>query len=448
MDKKFWKKVIIIGLPVAIQNLINTIVNVIDTFMIGSLGEEYVSALGLANKVFFVVSLLIFGIVSGCSVLLSQYYGKKDEKNLNKTFGFMTMLAVGGSLIFVLMALIAPRMLMNIFTESELLVDIGASYLRIVAVSYLFTSFSMAATGLFRSINKTKMPMIFTFISVFVNVFFNYMFIFGNFGAPALKANGAAIGTIIARAVEFICMLIYMIFGKRDIKLDVKEMVKIDKITVSKNMRFAIPVIINEFGWGLGTTMYSVIYGHMDDNVVAAMTIASALQDLVYALLFGVSTACSVIVGNQLGANELDDAEKSAKRLLIAGVGISIVLAGTLLLLVRPYLMLYKTTEIVSDYIFKVCIVYAALMPARTINLILIVGILRSGGDTIFCMIVELAALWAYAIPLGSIGAFGFHLEIVWVYLMLESEQLLKNVVCFIRYKQRKWVKNIVLTEA
>lgn len=448
MDKKFWKKVIIIGLPVAIQNLINTIVNVIDTFMIGSLGEEYVSALGLANKVFFVVSLLIFGIVSGCSVLLSQYYGKKDEKNLNKTFGFMTMLAVGGSLIFFLMALIAPRLLMNIFTQSEELISIGSSYLRIVSVSYLFTSFSMSATGLFRSINKTRMPMVFTFISVFVNVFFNYMFIFGNFGAPALKSDGAAIGTIIARAVEFSCMVIYMIFGKRDVKLSVVEMVKIDKEIVVKNMRFALPVIINEFGWGLGTTMYSVIYGHMDDNVVAAMTIASALQDLVYALLFGVSSACSVIVGNQLGADELDEAEKSARRLLITGIIFSMILAGALLLLVRPYLMLYKTTEIVSDYIFKVCIVYAALMPARTINLMFIVGILRSGGDTIFCMVVELAALWAYAIPFGAIGAFGFHLEIVWVYLMLESEQLLKNVVCFIRYKQKKWVKNIVVSEA
>ena len=447
MDKRFWKKAIIIGVPVALQNLINTIVNVIDTFMIGSLGDEYVSALGLANKVFFVVSLLIFGISSGCSVLLSQYYGKRDEKNLNKTFGFMTMMALGGSFIFFIMALIAPSFLMNIFTKSENLIKIGSSYLRIVAVSYLFTAFSMAATGLFRSINKTRWPMMFTLLSVLVNVFFNFMFIFGNMGAPKLGSDGAAIGTIIARFVEFLCMILYMIFGKRDIKLSIHQMLKIDKEIVKKNLRFAIPVIINEFGWGLGTTMYSVIYGHMNDDVVAAMTIASALQDLVYALLFGVSTACSVIVGNQLGANELEEAQKSARSLMIAGILLSIVLGGILLVLVRPYLMLYKTTDLVSDYIFKVCIVYALLMPARCFNLINIVGILRSGGDTVFCMVLELLSLWVYAIPFGCLGAFGLKLDIWWVYLMMESEQLLKVVAGTIRYRQKKWVRNIVISE-
>ncbi len=445
MNKLFWKKVLIIGVPVALQNLINTFVNVIDTFMIGSLGEEYVSAIGLASKVFFVLNLLVFGIVSGCSVLLSQYFGKKDDENLNKTFGFLVSMSLGASIIFFIFSVAMPNVLMRIFTNSDTLIEIGAPYLRIVGISYIFTSLSLASTGLFRSVNKTRAPMIFTLISVLINVFFNFCFIYGKLGMPELKGDGAALATVIARFVEFGCMIIYMLFFRKNINLSFRQMILIDKNTVKKTLRFAIPVIINEFGWGLGTTMYSVIYGHMSDDVVAAMTIASALQDLVYALLFGVSTACAVIVGNQLGANQLDEAKKTAKTLVIAGIILSAILGGVLILLIRPYLNLYKTTDIVSTYITRVCIVYAVTMPFRTFNLINIVGILRSGGDTVFCMLMELGSLWLFGIPMGCLGAFGLHLEITWVFLMLESEQFLKAIIGTIRYKQYKWVKNLVM---
>lgn len=436
-----------IGLPVSIQNLINTVVNMVDTFMIGSLGDDYVSAVGLANKVFFVLNLLIFGIGSGCSVLLSQYYGKRDDKNLNRTFGFMMALSLIGSFIFFILAVSIPGALMRIFTESEALITIGSSYLRIVSVSYVFTAFSMAVGAMLRSINKTRAPMIFTIISVFINVFFNFIFIFGKMGAPVMNADGAAIGTIIARFVEFMCILFYLIFAKRDVKLEIKEIVHINKETIKKNLKFALPVIVNEVGWGLGTTMYSVIYGHMGDEVVASMTIATALEDLVYALLFGVSTACAVIVGNQLGSNDLEKAEKSAVKLLICGIVLSAVLAGILVLVVNPYIMLYKTTDVVASNIRKVCIAYAIMMPARTFNLIMIVGILRSGGDTLFCMIMELTCLWGIGVSLGAIGAFLLNLDVLWVFVLCETEQLVKVVIGFIRYRQKKWVKNIVIKD-
>ena len=433
MNKSFWKKVLIIGLPVSIQNLINTTVNMVDTFMIGSLGDDYVSAVGLASKIFFVMNLLIFGIVSGCSVLLSQYYGKRDDANLNKTFGFMTILALIGSLIFFILAIAIPNALMHIFTDSENLINIGAPYLKIVSISYLFTAFSMSASAMLRSINKTRAPMIFTIISVLVNVLFNYLLIFGQLGLPMMKANGAAIGTIIARTVEFLLILFYLIFAKRDVKLSFKEMINFDKENIKKIFKFALPVIINELGWGLGTTMYSVIYGHMSDDVVAAMTISTALQDMVYALLFGVSTACSVIVGNQLGANELEEAEKTAKKLLISGIILSAILGVILVSLINPYIMLYKANETVVDDIRRVCIAYAILMPIKTFNLIMIVGILRSGGDTLFCMIMELSCLWFVGLTLGALGAFVFKLDVLYVFLLFETEQVLKVIIGLLR---------------
>ncbi len=448
MNKRFWKKVLIIGLPVSIQNLINTTVNMVDTFMIGSLGDDYVSAVGLASKVFFVMNLLIFGIVSGSSVLLSQYYGKRDDENLNKTFGFMMLLSLLGSLLFFIFAMAIPDSLMRIFTTSDTLIEIGAPYLRIVSISYIFTAFSMAASAMLRCINKTKAPMLFSSISVLVNVLFNYLFIFGKLGITPLEANGAAVGTIIARVVEFISILLYLIFAKRDVKLNIKEMINIDKETIKKNFRFALPVIINELGWGLGTTLYSVVYGHMSNDVVAAMTIATALEDLVWALLFGVSTACSVIVGNQLGANDLKGAEVTAKKLLIFGLILSALLGGIMLAIIEPYIMLYNASDVVMTYIRRVCIAYAILMPARTFNLIMIVGILRSGGDTLFCMIMELSCLWGVGLLSGTIGAFVFNLDVLFVYLLFESEQIIKIIIGFFRYKQKKWVRNIAIKEA
>ncbi|MCR5646947.1 MAG: MATE family efflux transporter [Acholeplasmatales bacterium] len=448
MNKRFWKKVLIIGLPVSIQNLINTTVNMVDTFMIGSLGDDYVSAVGLASKVFFVMNLLIFGIVSGSSVLLSQYYGKRDDENLNKTFGFMMLLSLLGSLLFFILAMAIPDSLMRIFTTSDTLIEIGAPYLRIVSISYIFTAFSMAASAMLRCINKTKAPMLFSSISVLVNVLFNYLFIFGKLGITPLEANGAAVGTIIARVVEFISILLYLLFAKRDVKLNIKEMINIDKETIKKNFRFALPVIINELGWGLGTTLYSVVYGHMSNDVVAAMTIATALEDLVWALLFGVSTACSVIVGNQLGANDLKGAEVTAKKLLIFGLILSALLGGIMLALIEPYIMLYNASDVVMTYIRRVCIAYAILMPARTFNLIMIVGILRSGGDTLFCMIMELSCLWGVGLLSGAIGAFVFNLDVLFVYLLFESEQIIKIIIGFFRYKQKKWVRNIAIKEA
>ena len=185
--------------------------------------------------------------------------------------------------------------------------------------------------------------------------------------------------------------------------------------------------------------MYSVIYGHMSDDVVAAMTISTALEDLVYALLFGVSTACSVIVGNQLGANDLEGAQKTAKKLLVAGIILSAVLGVVLVLLINPYITLYKANENVIADIKKVCIAYAILMPARTFNLIMIVGILRSGGDTLFSMIMELSSLWGVGLTLGSIGAFVFKLDVLYVFLLFETEQIVKVFVGFIRYRKKKW---------
>lgn len=447
MKKSFWKKVLWIGLPVALQNLINTILNLCDTLMISSLGENFISSVGLANKVFFVFNLLLFGIVSGCSIMASQFYGKGDSKGLSKIFGFSLLLSLIGGLLFFIPSVIMPKQIINIFTKSESFIEIGGAYLRIVAVSYVFTSVSMAITGLLKSVNRTRVPMLVTLGCVAVNIFFNYIFIFGKFGAPRLEANGAAIGTIISRFIEMIILICYLIFSEKDFRLKIKEMFRFESKFCKYAIVLAAPVIINEFAWGLGTTIYSVIYGHMSDDVVTAMTIATLLQDLVYAFLLGISNATAIIIGNELGAKEFDKSKVTARKLLRANFIFGFILSGVLLSTMYAYTSIYQeVTPTVLKYVIQVSIVYACFLPFKAFNLTNICGVLRSGGDTIFCMLLDLIGVWCVAIPLGCLGAFGLNLGIGFVFAFILSEEVLKLIVGFIRYRKQKWIRDITVS--
>lgn len=444
MKKGFWKKVAWIGIPVAIQNLINTILNMCDTLMLTSLGEEFISSVGLANKIFFVFNLLAFGCISGCGILTSQYYGKGDSKGINKSFGFSLILSVLSAVIFFVPAIICPNFLLGLFTKSSGLIEIGGSYLRIVAISYIFTAISMSITGLLKSVNKTRAPMFVTLGCVVINVGINYLLIFGKLGFPRLEANGAAIGTVVARFIEVLALLIYLIFTKKDFVLKIKEMFMLDKIFIVETIKMSTPVIINEFSWGLGTTIYSVIYGHMDDNVVAAMTISSAFQDIAWAFLMGISNACAIIVGNELGANEFVSAKKTASRLLKTNVIISFIIGVVLLSTMDLYIGFYDNiSDIVKSYIIYINIIFVCYLPFKAFNLTNVCGILRSGGDTVFCMLLDICGVWLIGIPLGLITAFGLGKGIIIVFTTILSEEIVKLFVSFHRYKKYKWVRNI-----
>ncbi len=444
MDKSFWRRVAIIGIPVALSSLIGTVLNMLDIFMIGNFGDDYVSAVGLANKVFFVLNLLLIGIVSGSAILISQYYGKGDEEGINKVFGFSLIFSALGGLIFFLLAYFMPDNLMRIFTNDERFIEIGSSYLKIVSISYILTSVSTAITGLLKSVNKTSAPMLITLGCVAINFICNYIFIFGNLGSPVMKADGAALGTVIARSIEIIALTMYCIFTKKSFELHVKRMFSLKLKFILSTFIFILPVLINEFGWGLGTTVYSVIYGHMDETATTTMTIATCIQDLVYVFLLGMSNAAAILIGNELGADKFSDAKRNAKRLLVANTAFGVVLGLILVGIVYPYTLLYPNiSEVVKKYVIYVCIVYAIILPFKAFNITSICGVLRAGGDTIVSMIIDIAGIWTFAIPLGCLGAFVFNLNVVWVFALISLEEVIKLFFSLWRTKQGKWIKNV-----
>ncbi|MBQ8814035.1 MAG: MATE family efflux transporter [Lachnospiraceae bacterium] len=444
-DKRFLAKTAAIALPVAFQSLLNTVVNMIDTMMIGTLGEVSIAAVGLANKVFFVFGLLIFGIASGASVLSAQFWGNHDIKNIRRVQGLSLLIGLGGSLIFVISGLICPEFVMRIFTDSQETIRIGAIYLAIVCVSYPLTAVTNIYTSLLRSTGIVGAPVVISLITILINVCFNYLLIFGKFGFSAMGVAGAAIATLIARIVE--CILIMaLVYGKKTaLAAKFSELFGYSRRFLKEYCRSSLPVVFNEFTWGLGVTMYSLVYGRMidSDSVVAAMTIFETFQNLMQVMVMGLASAAAVVIGNTLGAGDKERAWDEGKKLICLQILVSLVFTVFILLTRSYYAVFYSVSDMVANAVTNLMVIYALYLTSKNVNLMYIVGLFRGGGDTRVGLVLDICGVWVIGVPMAVIGGLVLKLPIWWVYAMVSIEELVKNVVCTWRFKSKKWINNL-----
>lgn len=446
-DKVFLKKAVMIALPVAMQGMLNTIVNLVDNLMIGSLGSTAIASVGLANKVFFVFSLLVFGVASGSGILAAQYWGNRDVKNIRKVLGLGILIALFAAFCFLIPARANPEFMMRIFTTSEGSVAMGASYLAVAALSYPFTAITNTYVAMLRAVNRVKAPVIISCIAIAVNIFFNYTFIFGHFGAPAMGVVGAALATLIARMVESVSIISVVYLGKTPLACHIKELFGYSKDFLRQFFATAAPVIANEFIWGLGTTIYSMAYGRMGDDAVAAITIATTIQDIVVVLFQGLSAATAVILGHELGAGKLKTAEIYAKNFFI--LQFIVTIAGAVFCIATRWgvIGLYGdglSASVAMD-VSRCLIVFACFMPFKMFNYVNIVGVLRSGGDTAVCLLIDTSGVWIIGIPLAFIGGLVLKQPIYVVYAMVMLEEVYKTITGYIRYRQKKWLRNLAV---
>ena len=442
-DGVFLKKAVRIALPVAMQGMLNTIVNLVDTMMIGALGATAIAAVGLANKVFFVFTLLVFGIVSGSGVLAAQYWGNGDIKNIKKVVGLALTLAVAASIAFLVPAVVCPEAVMRIFTASEDAIQVGAGYLTIVALSYPATAVSNTFVAMLRATGRVKAPVVISSCTIFINIFFNYTFIYGNFGAPAMGAAGAALATLMARLAEALSIILVVYLGKAPVAARFKEMFGYSREFLVQFFSTTSPVIANEFIWGLGTTLYSLAYGRMGNDAVAAITIATTIQDIVTVLFQGLSAATAVIMGNEMGAGKLKRAERYAKNFLILQFIVTILGALFCVAIRWQIIGVYNITPEIAESVSRCIIVFALFMPFKMFNYVMVVGILRSGGDTKMCLLLDCSGVWMIGVPMAFLGGlfFGFPIHIVYAMVMLE--EVYKAVFGYWRYRQKKWLRNL-----
>lgn len=444
-DRVFLSKAAKIAFPVAMQGMLNTVVNMIDTMMIGALGSTAIAAVGLANKVFFVMTLLVFGIVSGSGVLAAQFWGNGDIRNIRKVLGLALSMAVGAAVLFLLPSVFCPRLTMRIFTAGEETIRIGAAYLSVVAFSYPFTAASNTCVAMLRAVGQVREPVLISSGTIFINVILNYILIFGKFGAPALGVVGAAIATLIARVVETFALVCVIYGGKSALACSVREMFGYTGIFIRKFFATTAPVIANEFTWGLGVTMYSLVYGRMGDNAVASITVATTVQDILAVLFQGLGAATAVILGNEMGAGNLKKAERYAKNFLILQFLMTVAVAA-FCIATRPLVIaMYRVTGEVAVGVSLCLLVFALYMPVKMFNYANIVGVLRSGGDTKYCLFLDCSGVWLIGIPMAVLGGMIFKQPIHIVYAMVLLEEVYKTVLGYRRYRQKKWLRNLAV---
>lgn len=444
MDKAFYKKALVIALPIVIQNFITSSLNIVDTMMIGKLGENEIAAVGIANQYFFLLNILIMGLFSGIGIFISQYFGKKDDKNIKKLvgIGLIAAIVVGG--IFTLIAQVAPEGIISIFNKDGQVIKLGAEYLVIVSISYIFTAITFNYGIASRCIEKTAVPMVASSIALLTNTVLNYCLIFGNFGMPKLGVEGAAIATLIARVIEFIIMVGYVYYSKNMLAANVKELFSFDFSFAKRIWITILPVLLNEACWGLGSVMYNVIYGRIGTQAIASVQIATTINNLFMVVIFGIGNAALVMVGAKVGKGEYDKAKEYGKNFLVIGTVIGIIIAVSLSLSANAVVSIYDVSEQVKVWSKLILYVTSIVMIVRVYNIIAIVGVLRGGGDVKVSFLIEGITMWCIGVPLALVGAFVFNLPVYLVYALCTFEEITKAVACFKRMRSNKWIKNLV----
>ena len=443
-DKEFYNTLIAIALPIVIQNFINSFLNMIDTVMVGELGETAIAAVGIANQYFLIFSILIFGMYSGCGIFISQFWGKEDVKNIRRILGISLIFGVSISIVLSTIAFIFPKQIITIFNNDPEVIKLGSEYLRVICPSYIITAISLSYSFALRCVGEARIPMLVSGVALLCNAFLNWVFIFGNLGAPVMGVGGAALATAIARLVEMILIVSYVYKTKNAIAAKFSEMIDLTKDFVGKTVVTVIPVVLNEACWGFGTVTYTAVYGRIGKGAVSAMQICGTVQNLFMVVIFGMANACTVMIGNKIGAGEEETGRDYAKKFTILGC-IAGAILGMLLGITAPYILkLFKLSSGVANDAKMILYITALVMVIRVFNIIMIVGILRGGGDTKYSLIAEGATMWFIGVPLAFIGAFVFKLPVYWVAALITVEEIVKCGLGLSRLLSNKWVNNVV----
>jgi len=452
-DKGFYRSLCSLAVPIMVQNLITSSLGMVDTVMVGTLGQNELAGLSLANTPFMVAMLFVFGLQSGGAVLISQYWGKRDMKTINRVMGLSWAFAVGISFLFATIIFIFPRQVMGLTTNNAELIDVAVRYGRIVAYSYAINAFVSVYIGAMRCCEAPKVGAYITTIGMVSNVIFNYIFIFGKLGFSKMGVEGAALGTLMARILELVAALVHMFFfkKKRIITFMPKYLLRPGKIICRDFIKYAAPVMINETLWGLGTSVYTVIYGHMEASadVVAAVSVAGNVERIVNVAIFAIGNAAAVMVGKSIGTGaSKEEVYDLSKLLLVLSCLVGLVNGAVLLIalfaVVDPWVFeLFSLTEGARRASRIMMIIMSGILFARAFNMTLVVGVLRGGGDVRFGLLLDVGSMYFWVIPLAAIVALVLKADILWVYLAVMSEEPIKFLVGMLRFRSKKWISNV-----
>jgi len=443
-DKFFYKALLAIAIPVILQNLVGSMLNMVDSVMVGGLGKEPLAAVGIANQIFFIFALVLFGINASLSVFIAQFWGRKSMLEIKQAIGIGLIFSFMFSIVFMTLACWIPQTFIGIFTNDPVVIKLGADYLRIVAIGYPLTAISMVYSVGLRSIEKPVYPLISSVMSLLLNTILNYIFIYGKFGFPMLGVKGAAIATVIARILEVTLILTMVYRWNLAVSCKIKDVLRIERQFIMSIVKVAIPIISNESLWVLGTSAFAVVYGRMGTDELASYNIVQTLDKIAFVAILGLGNACAVLVGKQIGEGRKDKAYVYAARANVLAPFIGIAIGCIILLVKNPILSLYDVPEVVKDYAGILIGLTALITVIRSMNFTNLMGVLRAGGDANFVLALEALPLWLISVPLTVFCGLYLHLPLPLVFLISQSEEVIKCVLGYIRFFSKKWIRDIV----
>lgn len=442
-DREYYALLFKTTLPIALQNFISSALNAVGVLLIGQLGDTAVAAVGLANQIFFLLNLMLFGITSGSAIFTAQFWGKGDLAAIRKVTGLCLGLVLAAGLLFTVVALFFPGPALSLYSADPAVIREGSQYLGIVGLSYLATGVSFALAGQLRATGNVRTPMLVSVVALGLGTLLNYLLIFGELGLPALGVRGAALGTGIARLLECAAMLAVTYLGRLPVAFRLADLRGLTWAFVRRLMSTVLPVTANETFWSVGYSIYSVVYAHISTEAIAAINITSTIEGMANFAFLGLASASAIMIGNRIGAGEEQVAYQYARRSLALSAGLGVAVGALIILLSDTLVSYYNISELTAANLRGILIVLGFAFWMRVSNMTLIVGVLRSGGDTRFSFFLDVGTVWLVGIPMALLGAFVFHLPIYWVFAMVMADEITKVSGGTYRLFSRKWINNL-----
>ena len=434
------KEIVRLALPIALQQFMTALVGACDAIMLGKLSQDAMSAVSLATQVTFVFNLFMFAFMAGENMFVAQYYGKGDYTGISQVFSLVTKICGCIAVVFLAGALFFPEQLMRILTNEETLIVLGSEYLRVIGISYVFSGIAQTFLAIMKNCGAVNMSTLINGVMVILNIVLNAVLIFGLSGFPKMGIKGAALATVLATVVQFLWSVGYVLCRIRAVKFSLRSC---EKKLFGRFWQKTVPLLINNLAWGIGFSMYSVIMGHLGTDAVAANGIANISKNLVVCFCLGLGNAGSIIVGNRLGADRLQEAkevgETLTKTAIIAGI-----VSGLVLIALSPFITkMVDLTPTARGYLQKMLLISSYYIAGKSVNCMTIGGIFAAGGDSKFGMLCDSVTLWCIIVPLGCICAFILKLPVMVVYFVLNLDEIIKLPVVYKHYKKYKWIKNL-----
>ena len=454
--KQLYKKLYKIGLPIALENMLYSFMNFLDIFMVGTenvalgLGQTAVAGLGLANQVFFIFMVSLFGVNSGGGILAAQYFGNGNYKKLRKVLGMTLIIGLIWGIMFTLTAIFIPDKMIRLFTENPSIIDSGSRYYRIMGLSFIFVSIGFAYNMQIRAIGEAKYSLYSSIIGILINGFLNYSLIYGHFGFKAYGIEGAAYATLIARIISTIYIIAIVYIKKFPLAGNFFDMFHIPKELVKTFIKISTPVFIHELFWVIGISIYSGIFGRygstsnpeVAEQAVASIQIVKSISSLMFTFLIGLASATAVIIGNEIGAGNEEKAYEDTKEIIKLTLVFAVV-TSLILYLLSPFILnLMNVKKSLYNIVTQLLLVEGVLIIGRSLSMQFIVGVLRAGGDTIWTMWVDLLTIWIFVMPLTYLTALVLYWPLPIVYFISGLDEFIKLIPCVYRFKSKKWINN------